>query len=235
MSGAPGLAIVTGAGSGIGKAIATRLRAQGRRVAGIDRAFPEGCYVDDIVHDLTHMESIPALAHTALLQGPVEALVHCAGITAVEGFVDSVPDTWRALIDVNLLAPIALTHALLPAMLRTGCGAIVGITSEAARVGASGQAVYSASKGGLASFLRSLAQEVGRHGITVNAISPGPVRTALSESRADLMDSLARRTPLGRVAAPDDIADATLFLLGPLGKFITGQTLSVSGGLTMLP
>ncbi len=143
--------------------------------------------------------------------------------------------SWRALIDVNLLAPIALSHALLPVMIARGGGAIVAITSDSARVGAAGEEVYSATKGGLAAFVRSLAQEVARHGITVNAVSPGPVRTPLSEGQPALLDRLARKTPLGRIAEAEDVAGTVAWLLGPDARFVTGQTISVSGGLTMLP
>lgn len=225
------LAFVTGAGGGIGGAIVARLRGEGWTVVGIDRAGQ--C---EIVHDLSRIDTLPALGERLVREhGAPYLLVLCAGIAPVGRFLDDAPGVWRALLDINLLSPIALTHALLPAMIARGSGVIIGIGSESARVGAAGEAVYSASKGGLAAFLRSLAQEVGGDGVTVNIVSPGPVATGMTAERQALLGKLARRTPLGRVAEAEDVAGAVAWLAGPDGRFMTGQTLSVSGGLVMVP
>ena len=121
----------------------------------------------------------------------------------------------------------------MPAITANGGGAIVNITSDSARVGAAGEAVYAGTKGGLAAFSKSLAQEVGRFGITVNCVSPGLVATPMSAPNQELIEKLVKKVPAGRVGQPTDIAGAVAFLLSPAASYITGQTLSVGGGLTM--
>jgi 2-hydroxycyclohexanecarboxyl-CoA dehydrogenase len=170
--------------------------------------------------------------------GPIEALVNNAGIDVIKPFVQSTEVEWDRVIAVNLKGTIACSHAVLAGMIARGRGRIVSIASDAGRVGSSGEAVYSATKGGVIAFTKTLAREVARHGITANCVSPGPTETALLAQVAayseKLYAGLTRAIPLGRTGQPDDIAPAVAFLVSDGARYITGQTLSVSGGLTMV-
>jgi 2-hydroxycyclohexanecarboxyl-CoA dehydrogenase len=163
--------------------------------------------------------------------------VNNAGIDVIKPFVESTADEWQRIITVNLMGMFHCCQSALVGMLERGDGAIVNFASDAARVGSSGEAVYSATKGGVISFTKTLARETARHGIRVNCVSPGPTDTALLAQVADhnpkLRDALARSIPMRRVAVPDDIAPTVVFLAGDGARYITGQTISVSGGLTM--
>jgi 2-hydroxycyclohexanecarboxyl-CoA dehydrogenase len=169
--------------------------------------------------------------------GEIDVLVNNAGIDVIEPFVQSTEETWDRLIAVNLKGTIVCSRAVLDAMIARSSGRIINIASDAAKVGSSGEAVYSATKGGIVSFTKTLAREVARHSITVNSVCPGPTETALlgqiAESNEKLYKALARAVPLGRTAQPEDIAPMVVFLAGPGAAYITGQALSVSGGLTM--
>jgi 2-hydroxycyclohexanecarboxyl-CoA dehydrogenase len=169
--------------------------------------------------------------------GPLDILVNNAGIDVIELFVDSAEETWDKIIAVNLRGTITVTRAVLDGMIERGSGRIIHIASDAGRVGSSGEAVYSATKGGVIAFGKALAREVARYGITVNSVCPGPTDTALLEQVAaysqKLRDGLARAVPLRRVGQPADVAPAVAFLASDEAAYITGQTLSVSGGLTM--
>jgi 2-hydroxycyclohexanecarboxyl-CoA dehydrogenase len=169
--------------------------------------------------------------------GGVDVLVNNAGIDKIERFIDSTPETWRRIIEVNLVGTITMTRAVLDSMLERGSGRLIHIASDAGRVGSSGEVVYSATKGGVIAFAKGLAREVSSKGITSNVICPGPTDTALldqvAEANEKLYQGLSRAIPMRRIGQPTDIAPAVAFLAGDGASFITGQTLSVSGGLTM--
>lgn len=228
--------ILTGAAGAIGGAIATRLAAQGWSVVGIDRAFPDRstALAERIEQDLGDGPAVLETLAGIIDGGHIHGLVNCAGVASVGRFLDQPSAVWDRLIAINLTAAIQTCHAVVPAMIAAGGGSVVNIISDSARAGAAGEAVYSAAKGGLAAFTRSLAQEVGRFGVRVNSVSPGPVRTPMSAAHGDVMAKLAAKTPMKRVAEPEDIAGAVGFFLGDDAAFVTGQTLSVSGGLTMV-
>jgi 2-hydroxycyclohexanecarboxyl-CoA dehydrogenase len=163
--------------------------------------------------------------------------VNNAGIDVIAPFLDTDEATWDRLWAVNLRGTLLATRAVLPGMVTRERGRIVNIGSDAGRVGSSGEAVYSATKGGVIAFTKTLAREVARHGVTVNCVCPGPTDTALLEQVREydekLHASLARAIPLRRLGRPEDVAAAVVFLASDAAGYITGQTLSVSGGLTM--
>ena len=242
--------LVTGGARGIGAAVVDALAAAGASVAvgdldGAGAAETAGLAADThgvatvgIDMDVTSRDNIDAaIAKAQADLGPLAVLVNNAGIDVIKPFVDSTVDEWERIIAVNLMGMFHCCQSALIGMLERGDGAIVNFASDAARVGSSGEAVYSATKGGVISFTKTLARETARHGIRVNCVSPGPTDTALLAQVADhnpkLRDALARSIPMRRVAVPDDIAPAVVFLAGDGARYITGQTISVSGGLTM--
>jgi 2-hydroxycyclohexanecarboxyl-CoA dehydrogenase len=229
-------AIVTGAGGGIGRAIAEALATDAWTVIGIDRWFSgEHPHLTRIIEqDIADSEGFRAALLSVIEKVPVTGLVNCAGISVVGRFVESTEAQWRKLVDINFIAPLTACQTVLPHMIENGeGGAIVNITSDSARVGAAGEAVYSGTKGGLAAFTKSLAQEVGRFGITANCVSPGIVATPMSAPNTDVIAKLVKKVPMKRVGQPTDVAGAVAYLLNPQASYITGQTLSVGGGLTM--
>ena len=169
--------------------------------------------------------------------GPIEVLVNNAGWDRIEPFVDSQPETWDRVLAINLRGPIAVTRAVLDSMIERRFGRIVSIASDAARAGSTGEAVYSGAKAGVMGFSRTVAREVAGFGINVNTVCPGPTNTPLLQAEAEknpkLIASLARAIPFGRPAEPAEIAAAVAFLASDDAAFITGQALSVSGGMTM--
>ncbi len=244
------VAVVTGAARGIGAAIASALADDGWNIAICDVDEFATIAQAEAIADAFHVDSLgigvniadTAAVHAAVARietelGPIVAWVNNAGIDVIKPFVDSTEDEWDRIIAVNLKGTIACCKAVLDGMIERRTGRIVSIASDAGRVGSSGEAVYSATKGGVISFTKSLAREVARHGITVNCVCPGPTETALlaqvAEYSEKLYSSLARAIPLGRTAQPDDIAPSVAFLVSDQASYITGQTLSVSGGLTM--
>jgi 2-hydroxycyclohexanecarboxyl-CoA dehydrogenase len=171
--------------------------------------------------------------------GTVHVLVNCAGWDKPIPFVETTPDFWDRILAINLKGPIACTHAVLRPMIAQGYGKIVSIASDAGRVGSTGEAVYSAAKGGLIAFTKTIARETARHRINVNCVCPGPSDTPLFQKEfagpsPKLAESLKRVIPWGRLGTPEDIAPAVVFLASDDAGYITGQTLSVSGGLTMV-
>lgn len=244
--------VVTGAGAGIGRATALRLGREGFRVAvwDLDRDGAEsaatgirdgGGQAIAVACDVSDRASVDAARdRTSDELGAAWGLVNNAGVDRLSLFKDSNPDDWRVILDVNLVGTMHVTHALLPAMLARGSGRIVCISSDAARVGSTGEAVYAAAKAGILGFVKTLARESARNGILVNAVCPGPTDTNLLDSVRSrpngerIIEAMTRSIPLGRVARPDDIAGAITFFLSDDASYVTGQVLSVSGGLTMV-
>ena len=244
----PKAVVVTGAARGIGRAIAGRLAADGLAVAlwDVDRAGAESAVAEigghgvGIACDITDRASVArAVEETRAKIGAPWALVNNAGVDRMSLFKDSKPDDWELIVRVNLFGTLNCTHALVGGMIEAKAGRIVCISSDAGRVGSTGEVVYAASKAAVVGFAKGLAREVARYGITVNAICPGPTDTELLDQvrrgpNGDrIIDAMIRAVPLGRVAVPDDIAGVVAFFLGDDAGYVTGQTLSVSGGLTM--
>jgi 2-hydroxycyclohexanecarboxyl-CoA dehydrogenase len=237
--------LITGAGQGIGKAMAERLAAEGARVAVTDINEKSAVATADSLAgaagfrlDITDAAEVGTrIDEIVAALGPIDALVNNAGWDQLSPFLDTDEDLWDRIIDINLRGPIRLTKAVLPQMVERQAGRIVNISSDAGRVGSTGEAVYSACKAGIIGFGKTVAREVARYGITVNAICPGPTATPLLDSMVGehekLIESLKRGIPLGRLGLPEDVAGAVAFMVSDDAGFITGQTLSVSGGLTM--
>jgi 2-hydroxycyclohexanecarboxyl-CoA dehydrogenase len=244
------VAIVTGAARGIGHAIAARLARAGMDVAlcDIDAAAAKraaeplaggGTRALGVALDVSDGAAVrDAFARVAAELGPVDVLVNNAGIDKIEPFVESREETWDRLIAVNLKGTILCCRAALDGMIERSRGCIVNLGSDAGRVGSSGEAVYSATKGGVIAFSKTLAREVARHGIRVNCVCPGPTDTALlaqvNEYSPKLYEGLTRAIPLRRIGEPDEIAATVAFLVSDDARYITGQTVSVNGGLTMI-
>ncbi len=240
------VAFVTGAGRGIGRAIALRLSSEGAAVAvtDIDEAAAVavarecGERATGIRADVTDPTSVrEAVAQAEQALGPIDVLVNNAGWDKIERFLDSSEETWDRVISINLKGALNCSKAVLPGMAARGRGRVVSISSDAARVGSSGEAVYAAAKAGIIAFSKTMAREMARHQINVNVVCPGPTQTDLFEevtaANPRLADALKRAVPFGRLAEPGEIAAAVAFLVSDDARFITGQTLSVSGGLTM--
>jgi 2-hydroxycyclohexanecarboxyl-CoA dehydrogenase len=239
------IAIVTGAGQGIGRGIAEKLAAEGATVVVTDLNEATAKETAEAVNgvgmqaDVTSRESVDAMVAQVHRQfGRVDVLVNNAGWDKASPFVDSDPADWDRVIAINLYGVLHTCKAVLPIMAAQGSGSIVNLASDAGRVGSSGEAVYSAAKGGLIAFTKTVAREVARHRINVNCVCPGPSDTPLfqkefADKSPKLAESLKRVIPWGRLGVPDDVAPAVVFLASDDAGFITGQTLSVSGGLTM--
>ncbi|MDL9978676.1 SDR family NAD(P)-dependent oxidoreductase [Microbacterium sp. ASV49] len=240
------IVIVTGAASGIGKGIATRLAADGAGVvvsdineeAAVATAAELGGGALGIRTDVTDRASVDAAVAAVLEKfGTVDVLVNNAGWDKVEPFMTSKVPDWDRVIAINLYGTLHMSQAVLPILKEKGAGAIVNIGSDAGRVGSSGEAVYSAAKGGIIAFSKTLAREVARYGIRVNTVCPGPADTPLfagiSEENPNLRTALEKAIPMRRLAQPSDLANAVAFFAADSSAYVTGQTLSVSGGLTM--
>ena len=237
------IAIVTGGGQGIGRAISEKLAAEGATVVVTDLVGQNASQTADglpgaiaIGVDVTDRQAVQAVADQVLqLFGHVDVLVNNAGWDKASAFVDSDPDDWDRAIAVNLYGVLHTCKAVLPIMAAQGSGAVVNLGSDAGRVGSSGEAVYSAAKGGVIAFTKSLAREMARHQVRVNCVCPGPTDTALFASFAGpkLREALTKAIPFRRLGQPADVANVVAFLASDEAAFVTGQTLSVSGGLTM--
>lgn len=238
--------IVTGAGAGIGRAIATVAAAQGAIVVVTD-VFGEaaaavatelGGPATSYAVDVTDRDSVAAMVASVTAQhGRIDVLVNNAGWDKAVPFIESEPDLWEKVIDINYVGVLNTCRAILPVMAAQGSGRVVNLGSDAGRVGSSGEAVYSGAKGAIIAFSKAIAREVARHGINVNVVCPGPTDTALFNSlggdNPKLREGLTRAIPFRRLATPADIAAAVAFFASDEASYLTGQTLSVSGGLTM--
>jgi len=185
--------------------------------------------------DVTDLGSIEAFKQAAYAKRPqIDIVVNVAGWGKVEPFVKNTPDFWRKVIDLNFLGPVAVTRAFLDQMVERKSGKIVTVASDAGRVGSLGETVYSGAKGGAIAFTKSLAREMARFNINVNCVCPGPTDTPLLAAVPEkFREAFIRVTPMGRLAKPSEVADAVLFFASSRAEFVTGQTLSVSGGLTL--
>lgn len=244
--------VVTGGAGGIGGATCRRFAAEGARVAVLDLSLEAALKVAEDIHekggqalalrcDITNRADVEAALQQVQAQlGPVDVLVNNAGWDVFRPFTKTEPVQWEKLIAINLTGALHMHHAVLPGMVERKRGRIINIASDAARVGSSGEAVYAACKGGLVAFSKTIAREHARHGITVNVVCPGPTDTALFAEYKDgagnpdkLLEAFQRAIPLGRIGQPDDLPGAIVFFASDDANYITGQVLSVSGGLTM--
>jgi 2-hydroxycyclohexanecarboxyl-CoA dehydrogenase len=238
--------IVTGGASGIGKATTFLLAREGARVlvgdvdeAGGRAAVAEGAaerlaieYLPLDLTDTPSIEGFAAAVHQRVER--VDGLVNGAGWDQIQPFLENPPEMWDRLIAINLMGAVRLTRDVLPPMVAARGGKIVNISSDAGRVGSMGETVYAAAKGGLIAFTKSLARELARYQINVNCVCPGPTDTPLFQRQPERMkEALTRAIPFRRIAQPIEIAQAVLFFLSRRSDYITGQVLSVSGGLTM--
>jgi 2-hydroxycyclohexanecarboxyl-CoA dehydrogenase len=244
-------AIVTGAASGLGRGIARALAAEGARVAILDLNEAGAAETVELIRgaggaavahrtDVTRRAEVESAVNDVVMRwGAVNVLVNNAGWDRPMPFLETDEAFWDRILALNLKAHFHLAQVVLPHMIRQGGGKVVAIASDAGRVGSSGEAIYSAAKGGVIAFTKTLAREMARHRINVNCVCPGPSETPLFQSeftagKPGLADALKKAIPWGRLGTPEDVAGAVVFLASDEADFITGQTLSVSGGLTMV-
>lgn len=246
------IVVVTGGGGGIGSATCRRFAAEGATVAVVDidaaaadrtvaAITSEGGKATAFACDITNHEEVrSAVAKVTASLGPIDVLVNNAGWDVFKPFLKTSPADWQKLIAINLTGALNLHHAVLPQMVERRSGRVVNIASDAARVGSSGEAVYAACKGGLVAFSKTMAREHARDGITFNVVCPGPTETQLlgnvlntASNPEKLKEAFRRSIPLGRIGEPADLPGAICFFASEDAAFITGQVLSVSGGLTM--
>jgi 2-hydroxycyclohexanecarboxyl-CoA dehydrogenase len=240
-------ALVTGAASGIGQATAEALAEAGASVILADINGDKGEAVAAAIRDkdgtaeflpvdMTSEASIAALAEAVQSKvGAVDILVNGAGWGQTQPFWETTAELWEKLIALNFVGPMRLVKALLPKMMERGSGKIVNIASDAGRVGSLGETVYSGAKGGLIAFTKSLARETARYNINVNCVCPGPTETPLLFAVPEKhLEAFKKAIPFRRFGKPSEIADAVVFFASDRASYITGQVLSVSGGLTMV-
>lgn len=245
--------IITGAGRGIGAATARHFAQQGGKVAildcdrtGAERTAAEICASGGVAKayacDISERATVSAaVAASEAELGPTAVLVNNAGWDVFRPFLETTPADWERLIGINLIGALHMHHEVLPLMVARKSGRIVNVASDAARVGSSGEAVYAACKAGLVALSKTLAREHARDGITVNVVCPGPTATALFESFKQgaknpdkLVEAFRRAIPLGRIGEPEDLPGAIVFFASDAARYVTGQVLSVSGGLSMV-
>lgn len=242
------IALVTGGASGIGAATARRLAAEGARVAIADlnedgaKALASELDGHGCRMDVTDTASVGAgVAGIGEALGAIDVLVNNAGTDLFSFFVKTDPGLWDFVLAVNLRGVLAVTHAVLPGMQERRAGAIVNVASEAGRVGSQGSAVYSAAKAGVIGFTKAIAREAARYRVRVNAVAPGPIETPLLNAAPQVYGEVGERlkqgmidaTQLGRAGEPEEVAAAIAFLACDDASYVTGQTLNVSGGLSM--
>lgn len=246
-------ALVGGGGGGIGRAVALALAREGAKTAVADIARENGEKVRGEIQalgvdglacpvDLTKKAEVDRMVAEVINRfGQIDILVNCQGWDRLEPFVESNEETWEKLLAINFKSVLYTARAVLPHMISRGGGKVVNIASDAGRVGSSWEAVYAGSKGAVIAFSKTIAREVARYKINVNVVCPGLTETPLldavrsqSETTAKIIDAVTKATPFRRAAKPEEIAEAVLFFASPSADFITGQTISVSGGLTMV-
>jgi 2-hydroxycyclohexanecarboxyl-CoA dehydrogenase len=238
-------ALVTGGASGIGRATVMEFARGGAMVICLDvnaerggQLLRDAAATNFVVEfdavDLADGDAVRRCVVDVLKRHPrIDILVNAAGWSDIQPFMENPPDVMDRVIAVNLNGMLHLTQALLPAIIASGHGKIVNVASDAGRVGSSGETTYAAAKGGVIAFTKSLAREVARHSINVNCVCPGPTDTPMLQTRPEkLKEAFLRAIPFRRFAQPQEIADAIVFFAGPRSDYITGQVLSVSGGLT---
>jgi 2-hydroxycyclohexanecarboxyl-CoA dehydrogenase len=245
------VAIVTGGGQGIGRAISLRLAEEGCKVAIFDlnpavaeetAKLASGASIKVYDADVCEYSAVEtAVKRVEAELGPVWVLVNNAGWDKPLSFLKTDVALWDKIIRINLYGPLHTHHAVCPLMVQRGGGRIINIASDAARVGTSDEAVYSACKGGLISFTKSIARELARKGVLLNAVCPGPTNTPMMQSvlgtgedAVKWKDAMVRGIPLKRMGEPEDYAGIVAFLASDDAGFITGQTISVSGGMNMI-
>ena len=252
-------ALIVGGARGIGYATAEALAAEGVLLALADidgdaaaasasrLATASGTTVDGLKADITDLEQVRALvADTEAAIGPLSILINCAAVLDDKLFVDSQPSDWRRMIDVCLFGPMNVLHTVLPGMMERRYGRVVCLASDSARMGQARLSYYAAAKAGVVALTKSIAQEVGTTGVTLNIVSPGATNTELRNARETKMraemgeekygrrqKTVMRMYPTGRLGEPEDIASAVMFLVSKRGAWITGQVLSVNGGFAM--
>ena len=242
--------IVTGGGSGIGREVCKRFAEEGSEVAVFDLNADGAAETVSLIEanggkasahtvDIADRAAVDAAVAAFEAGGPVDVLVNNAGWDLIKPFLDTDMDLWKKVIDINLYGPLNMHHAVLPGMVKNGGGRVVNISSDAGRVGSSGEAVYSACKGGIISFTKTVARELARKGIQLNAVAPGPTDTPLfaevakGEAGEKIAEGLKRAIPMKRLGQPTDYPGIICFLSSDDAGFITGQVISVSGGLSM--
>ena len=246
------VALVTGGGRGIGREICYGLARAGRRVAVADVRADEAEETASVITaaggvaravrmDVADTDSVISGVHQVVDElAPVEILVNCAGWDELKPFLETDEEFWDRIIEINYKGALRTTHACLPSMIERRWGRIVNIGSDAGRVGSSFEAVYSGAKGGIIAFTKTIAREVARDGITANTVCPGPTDTPLlgeitgaSDDGEKIIGAMARAVPMKRLGQPDEVASAVVYFCSDQAGFVSGQTLSVSGGLTM--
>ncbi len=246
------VAIVTGGGGGIGSAVCKRFATEGAKVAVFDvngeAASRVAAEIKDaggdalaVAADITDRTAIEnGICYIAKAMGDISILVNNAGWDVFRPFLETDPEFWHNIINVNLIGALTMHHVVLPGMVERGYGRIVNVSSDAGRVGSSGESVYAACKSGLMGFSKTIAREHARHGVTVNVVCPGPTDTALFDGYAEgagnpekLREAMRRAVPMGRIGVPDDLSGTIAFLASDDAAYVTGQVISVSGGLTM--
>lgn len=245
------VAFVSGGASGIGRATCLALGARGAKVAVADINLPgaeqvaeelrrQGAEALAVAMDVTRRPRVAEAVQQVLDRwGRVDVLVNAAGWDRIVPFLESDEELWDRVIAINFRGVLNTCHVVLPHMVQRGGGVVVNISSDAGRVGSSGETVYSGAKGAVIAFSKALAREVARHNVRVNVVAPGITDTPLLQQiiqagNEKLIDAIVRSTPLRRMARPEEVAEAVVFLASDRASFITGQTLSVSGGLTMV-